>query len=117
MTLRLFQHETAVDQFAPGDVIFREGQPGTLMYVVQSGEVDVIHDDRLLETVGPNGIIGEMALVNQEPRSATVVAKTACRLVPIDRDRFSLLVQQRPYFALYVMQVLAGRLRGLHSVL
>ncbi|HEU5100134.1 MAG TPA: Crp/Fnr family transcriptional regulator [Roseiflexaceae bacterium] len=60
---------------------------------------------------GPGGIVGEMALIDDRPRSATAVAATDCRLVPIDERRFTFLVQQTPMFALAVMRVMAERLR------
>jgi CRP-like cAMP-binding protein len=60
---------------------------------------------------GVRHIVGELALINDEPRSATVVAKTDCRLVAVDRRRFEYMVQETPFFGLAVMKVLADRLR------
>jgi CRP-like cAMP-binding protein len=73
--------------------------------------VDVTSGNRLLATLGVNGIFGEMALIDKEPRSATVVAATDVELVPVDEKQFLFLVSQTPFFALRVMRVLAGRLR------
>jgi CRP-like cAMP-binding protein len=56
-------------------------------------------------------VIGEMALIDTKARSATVVAKTDCRLVPINEKRFLVLVHETPIFALLVMKTLAERLR------
>jgi CRP/FNR family transcriptional regulator, cyclic AMP receptor protein len=81
------------------------------MYVVQEGDVDIVLADRVSDSSGPGGIIGEMALISDKPRSATAVAKTDCKLVPIDEKRFTFLVQQTPYFAIQVMRVIAARLR------
>jgi len=53
-----------------------------------------------------------LALIDDEPRSATVVAKTDCRLVPVDRRQFEYMVQETPFFGLAVMKVLADRLRN-----
>jgi CRP/FNR family transcriptional regulator, cyclic AMP receptor protein len=63
------------------------------------------------ETVRENGIFGEMALIDSEPRSATVIAATDVDLVPVGEKRFLFLVGQTPFFVLKVMRVLAGRLR------
>jgi CRP-like cAMP-binding protein len=58
-----------------------------------------------------------MALLDKEPRSTTAIANTDCRLVPVDQKRFTFLVQQTPYFAIEVMQIMAERLRRLNSML
>lgn len=70
----------------------------------------IVHQ-RVVDTVGPGGILGEMALIDRNPRSATAVAKTDCQLARVDETRFKFLSQQTPYFALEVMRMLAQRLR------
>ena len=110
-TLSLFRHETDFLSYAPGDVIFAAGELGDRMYVVIEGEVDVVSGGRTIETTGPGGLFGEMALIDRSPRSAGAVARTACRLVPIDEKRFQYLVGQTPFFALQVMRVMCARLR------
>jgi CRP/FNR family transcriptional regulator, cyclic AMP receptor protein len=96
---------------AAGQVIFRAGEPGEVMYVVKSGKVDILYAGVLLDTVGAGGIIGEMALIGGESRSATAIARADCVLTPIDERRFEALVQQAPYFAVMVMRTLVKRLR------
>ena len=81
------------------------------MFAVLEGEVDLRKGDHLLETVRSGGVFGEMALIDREPRSATAVARSECRVIAVSEKRFTLLVQQTPYFALQIMQVLAQRLR------
>jgi CRP-like cAMP-binding protein len=100
---------------AAGKIIFAQGDPGDVMYVVIEGQAQVMIDGKLLETVRPGGILGEMALIDAGPRSATAIAKTQCVLVPIDEKRFADLVGRRPEFALHVMRVLANRLRRMDS--
>jgi hypothetical protein len=60
---------------------------------------------------GVRHIVGELALINDEPRSATIGAKTDCRPVAVDRRRFEYVVQETAFFGLAVMKVLADRLR------
>jgi CRP-like cAMP-binding protein len=100
---------------AAGKVIFAQGDPGDVMYVVVEGQAQVMVDGKLLETVRTGGILGEMALIDAGPRSASAIAKTQCVLVPIDEKRFSDLVKRRPEFALHVMRVLAHRLRRMDA--
>ena len=101
--------------FAAGKVIFAQGDPGDVMYVVVEGQTQIMIDGKMLETVRSGGILGEMALIDAGPRSATAIAKTQCVLVPIDEKRFADLVGRRPEFALHVMRVLANRLRRMDA--
>jgi len=97
--------------FAAGKAIFEAGQPGVEMYIVTAGSVELRSEGRLLETLGPGGVFGEMALVDDGPRAASAVAKSDCELVPIDEKRFEFLLGRMPFFALEVMKVMARRLR------
>jgi CRP/FNR family cyclic AMP-dependent transcriptional regulator len=94
-----------------GQIIFKEGDAGSLMYVVHDGEVELRVRDQLVDTLGRGGVLGEMALIEHAPRSATATAKTDCVLVPISEKRFTFMVQQTPHFALQIMKVMAERLR------
>ncbi len=106
---------TALDEtplgVAPGTVLFAEGDPGREMYVVRTGSVDLMIDNKHLETVGPGGILGELSLVDPAPRSATAVAGPDCTLVRVDQEAFDDLVRRVPGLALEVMKVMARRLR------
>ena len=101
--------------FSAGQHIFTAGQPGDTMYVVKEGEVEVLVNGKVVDTLGPGGILGEMALIDKQPRSATAVAKTDCKLVSVDEQRFQRLVKQTPHFAIQVMRVMAQRLRHMDS--
>ena len=94
-----------------GQTIFKEGDKGDVMFIITEGEVEIREGSVLLENAGPGCIFGEMALIDDEPRSATVVAKSDCRVVAVDHRRFEFMVQETPFFALAVMKVLADRLR------
>jgi CRP-like cAMP-binding protein len=98
-------------EFAPGEVIFAEGDKGDTMYVVRSGEVDILIKGKLMESLSPGDIFGEMALIDGSPRVATARAKTACELAPLTEKTFLFLVDEAPYFAITVMRTLANRLR------
>ena len=111
-TLDMFRHAKEVESFTEGQVIVREGDPSGVMYVVVEGEVDIVLRDNVVNSLGPGGIFGEMALVDHQRRSATAVAKTDCKLASIDERRFFFLIQQTPNFALSVMRVMASRLRS-----
>jgi CRP-like cAMP-binding protein len=83
-------------QFAAGQTIFAQGHAGTHMYIGRSGSIDIVIDERVVETVGPNGMFGEMTLVDGGARSATARAKSACELAPIDQRTFMLMWTKCP---------------------
>jgi CRP-like cAMP-binding protein len=112
-TIDLFRNSTDYAAFEAGQIIFERGQSGDVMYAVVDGEVEILLGERVIDAALPGSIIGEMALIDSTPRSATARAKTACKLVPINEKRFLFLVQQTPYFAIQVMRILADRLRRL----
>jgi len=107
----IFEKETSPVFYKAGDVIFSEGQRRDRMYVVKTGEVDLLVLGEIVETVVEDGFFGEMALIDHEPRSASAVAKTDCSLVPITEHQFLILVQETPFFAISLMRTLAARLR------
>jgi CRP/FNR family cyclic AMP-dependent transcriptional regulator len=100
-----------VREFKAGDVIFNEGDAASEFYVIQSGKVDIRLGNRPLGSLGDHDIFGEMALIDTAPRSATAVAATDVKIVPIGEKQFLFLVSQTPHFALNVMRTLARRLR------
>lgn len=107
----LLPSDATLTQVLPGHVIFAQGDRGEVMYVVLEGEAQILLDGKVVETVRAGGILGEMALIDAGPRSATAIAKNRCVLVAIDEGRFADLVRRRPDFALEVMRTLVHRLR------
>jgi CRP/FNR family transcriptional regulator, cyclic AMP receptor protein len=94
-----------------GGIIFREGDEAHELFVIKSGQVRIQLGNRTLTELGPDSIFGEMALIDNEPRSASAIALTDVEIVPVGERQFLFLVSQTPYFALKVMRVLAQRLR------
>jgi CRP/FNR family cyclic AMP-dependent transcriptional regulator len=109
--LEVFRDSEDVVEFPAGAVIIEEGQEGDHMYVVMEGEVRISLKGRHLATALPGEIVGEMALINSELRSATVTAKTDCVLASIDQASFDSLLRHVPDFTMHVMSVLADRLK------
>jgi len=103
--------ERSLIQFSAGDIIFKEGDPADRIYVVKDGEVGISIKGKTVETLGADGVFGEMAIIDGSVRSATVVAKTYCKLIVIDGKNFLAHIRKTPQFAIQIMQVLASRLR------
>ncbi len=97
--------------FSSGEILFSQGDVGDVMYGVIEGEIEIAVNGRVVETVGPGGVVGEVALVDTLPRSATATARTDTKVAVIDNHRFMLMVAQNPWFSIQVMRVMADRLR------
>src|SRR5215831_460153 len=107
----LFSQQDDVVRLAPGDVLFREGERGDAMFVLLEGTMDIMVGNQVVENSQRGAIIGELALIDQSPRGATVIAREPARLARVDQRRFHFLIQQNPFFATHVMKELADRLR------
>jgi CRP-like cAMP-binding protein len=103
--------------FPAGHRFFGVGDHGDEMYVVSSGEVDIVLRGKVLETVHAGGIFGELALIDHRERSAEVLAKTDVNVGVIDQNKFAELVRNHPFFALEVMTIMAHRLRRLDDMI
>jgi CRP/FNR family transcriptional regulator, cyclic AMP receptor protein len=98
-------------RFDAGERIFLEQDPGDCLYVVHTGRVEVLSFGSMLESVGPNGIFGEMALIDKCPRAAAALASEATEVAVIDRSEFLTLIREEPEFALRIMRQLTERVR------
>jgi CRP/FNR family transcriptional regulator, cyclic AMP receptor protein len=107
----IFEKDVVPLFYTAGSTIFEVGQPRDLMFIVQEGEVDIRIGNKVVETVIVDGFFGEMALIDGGTRSATAVAKTDCKLIPINEKQFLFMVQETPFFSLRVMRTLTARLR------
>lgn len=96
-------------------VIMKEGDAGVFMYVVLSGRVAISIKSKIVEWVGPGGVFGEMALVDQSPRAATAIAETDCDLLSINRGDFLTMVKTNPVFVVSLLKAAADRLRDMTS--
>jgi len=113
--LGLFSRERNLKTLKAGDVLFKKGEPASSMFVVLYGEIGIGHNSGT-ETVSAGGIVGEMALIDQGPRSATATALSDASLAEIDEKRFLFLVREIPSFALNGMRLLSHRLRRSNSL-
>lgn len=94
-----------------GKVIMVAGQTGALMYVVLEGRVAISIRGAVVQYVGPGGVFGEMALIDQSPRAANASAETDCVLLGINRPVFLNLVKTDPTFGLSLLTAVAERVR------
>jgi CRP-like cAMP-binding protein len=95
-----------------GKVIMVQGQAGAFMYVVLEGRVAISLRGTVVERVGPGGVFGEMALIDQSPRAANAVADSDCALLAFNRNVFLNLVKSEPSFGIALLSATAERLRN-----
>jgi CRP-like cAMP-binding protein len=107
----IFRHSEEFETFPAGTKIFEAGQKGDVMYAVRDGEVELVLDGKVIETVLAGGVFGEMALVDDHIRTATAIARTDCNLVAVNERKFQQLINSAPFFAIEVMRAMAHRLR------
>jgi hypothetical protein len=109
--------ETVYDK---GAIIIREGEPGETMYMMVSGEVSVLKGQEEgheieLDRMGPGDYFGEMALFEDQVRSATIRAEEETRLLVLHKREFGEIVREYPQIALHICKELSNRLRKLHA--
>ncbi len=111
----------AIEQYyLHGDAITRQGEPGDEMYIIVSGQVRVMADgaERAAELArrGPGDYVGEMAVISQEPRMASLVAEGDTRVLCIERTQFEAILRERPETSLAVMRMLIARIKEIQSL-
>jgi CRP/FNR family cyclic AMP-dependent transcriptional regulator len=92
-------------------VVMREGQSGAFMYVVKSGRVWISIGGIPVEVVIAGGTFGEMAVIDQSPRTASATAETECELLQLDRPSLLAVIQRQPGFAMAMLRAVTDRLR------
>jgi CRP-like cAMP-binding protein len=100
--------------FPAGTVLFREGEPGRDMYVVQSGRVNVSKKvgevEKILASLGAGEFLGEMSILNNKPRSATATCAEDAKLLVVDAKTFEAMIRGNAEIAIRMIKKLAGRL-------
>ncbi len=118
VAMEFFRFAGRPKTFAKGKKIFAENQRGipfllmpNRMYLLLDGEVGIFSREKPVATVRPGQIFGEMASIDQGPRSGTAVTKSACRVIGLDNRQLQTALGKYPEFALMLMSVMIGRLR------
>jgi CRP/FNR family transcriptional regulator/CRP/FNR family cyclic AMP-dependent transcriptional regulator len=107
-------------QFSPGQIIFHHGDPGGLLYIISKGKVKVTHttvdgQEAMLAIFGTGDFFGELALLDDSPRSATVEALEETQTLTLHREDFIHYIHQNPTFSLHVLHTLAQHIRRLNN--
>ena len=104
-------------KYAKGEVIFRQGETGNCMYVIQKGEVEAIAEadgkEIQLRTMGKNEFFGEMALFEKATRTATIRATKPTRVLTVDKKNFLGGIHEDPSLAFRIVETMSHRIRDL----
>lgn len=102
---------TREERVAADDVLFREGESGTAMYLIVAGRIRIVHGERMVAELGPEEFFGEMGMLEGVTRSAAAVAACDVHLLRLERDDLLALMEELPAIAIGVAQELSRRLR------
>ena len=102
---------TVPAEIKSGAVLTRQGASGGLAYVIASGRAEVNRDGTTLAMLGPGDVVGELSLIDGEPRSATVTARTDLAVLEIDGRDLQRLLKKAPSVLRKLLEALAQRLR------
>lgn len=118
VALEFFKLAGEIDTFVAGATIFSANEKTGIfslkrskMYLLLEGQVNLVANGNFLDMLGPGEIFGEMASLSQAPRSASAMARSACRVISLDDRQFQSALQTQPDFALMMMSMIIGRLR------
>ncbi len=98
--------------FATGDDIVRQGEPGTGFFIIVTGRAQVARDGVVLRELGPGVFLGEIALIDGSPRTATVTASEPIDGLTVERTDFLDLFERLPVFRLEILNALTQRIRA-----
>ncbi|MEH2252888.1 cyclic nucleotide-binding domain-containing protein [Nostoc sp.] len=117
VTVSIFQKQPDPKVFSAGQVIFEEGQSGDNMYGILEGEVDILVNGKVVETIETGEVFGIGVLIGVQNRTYTAIAKVDSKLGFLDENGFLFAVQETPMFALKVMKSYSDRLSRLLHIL
>jgi len=116
--LDIILNYSSLKHYAKHTIVINEGDPSEIFYVLLEGKVKVFVSDEngkeiVINTQGPGSYFGEIAIIDESPRSASVMTLEACRMAVVSRQEFMRCIGEHPEFALALIRRLAGRVRAL----
>jgi CRP/FNR family cyclic AMP-dependent transcriptional regulator len=118
INMQMFARNAGVNlNFPAGSLVFQEGDPGDCMYVVQSGMIEMLINGHVVDHCGPNEAMGFLSVIDRAPRTATARVKEAAEVSVIDQRKFRFMLDEVPNFALYIIDAMAHRIRGMKQAI
>jgi CRP/FNR family transcriptional regulator, cyclic AMP receptor protein len=113
--LEHFRNDPAIRTVPAGMTLFKAGDAADFVYILVDGQANLLVGKTVVEVAGRGNLLGEVALIDGKPRSATVVTRTQCQVLPIDAAQFHALMREMPAFSDYVMNAMAERMRRMND--
>jgi CRP/FNR family transcriptional regulator, cyclic AMP receptor protein len=113
--LEHFRNDPAIQTVPAGMTLFKAGDAADFVYILIDGQANLLVGKTVVEVAGRGNLLGEVALIDGKPRSATVMTRTQCQVLPIDAAQFQALVRDLPAFRDYVMNAMAERMRRMND--
>lgn len=112
-TVQIFQSQPELKVFTAGETLYQEGDTADFMYGIIEGEIELVHQGKVLETLKTGQVFGVGGILKVGPRRTDAIAKTDCKLAYLNQQHFLFAVQETPMFAVEVMKEYSERLRNL----
>ncbi len=113
-TIKILLNSSNIKSLTAGEIIFQQGTEGKVMYGIIEGEVEMLVNDKIVETIQQGDVFGQGALLHSDHlRTSSARAKTDCKIAVLDQEHFLFAVQETPLFALEVMRSYSDRFRRL----
>jgi CRP/FNR family transcriptional regulator, cyclic AMP receptor protein len=113
--LEHFRNDPAIRTVPAGMTLFKAGDAADFVYILIDGQANLLVGRTVVEVAVRGNLLGEVALIDGKPRSATVVTRTQCQVLPIDAPQFQALMREMPAFSDYVMNAMAERMRRMND--
>ncbi len=116
--MRMFARSAGTTMtFQPGSLVFKEGDNGNCVYVIQSGLVEIVTGEKVADTCGPNDAMGFMTVIDGGRHTASARVKETAEISIVDERKFVFMIDEVPNFALYIMKAMAHRIRGMRDAM
>ncbi len=113
--LEHFRNAPAIKTVPAGVTLFKAGDAADFVYILIDGQANLLVGKTVVEVAVRGNLLGEVGLIDGKPRSATVVTRTQCQVLPLDAAQFHALVRDLPEFSDYVMNAMAERMRRMND--
>jgi len=116
--MRMFARNAGTTMtFQPGSLVFKEGDNGNCVYVIQSGVIEIVAGDTVADVCGPNDALGFMTVIDGGRHTASARVKETAEISIVDERKFLFMIDEVPNFALYIMKAMAHRIRGMRDAM
>ena len=116
--MRMFARNAGTTMtYQPGSLIFKEGDTGNHVYIIQSGVVEIVAGDKVADLCGANDALGFMTVIDGGVHTASARVKETAEVSIIDDRKFVFMIDEVPNFALFIMKAMAHRIRGMREAM